>query len=295
MDARLDYSAETVKDTVLPLRSARLHLTLDHGLLIMDPLDFDLAQGRFTSAVSLNARGAQPVTAIDARLTNAQLQNFLPASAGRKDAAAPPIEGQLVARVKLTGRGDSVHKAAASANGAVTLVIPHGRMRRAFAELLGVNAGKGLGLLLSKNKDESEIRCGVAAFKVVDGRLNADQILLDTDVVRVSGQGSADLRDETLKVVLNGDTKRFRLTHVFLPITIEGPFRSPKLGVEPGPVLAQGAAALALGVMLTPLAAILPFVDPGLAKNADCQALMAQARTTAAPVKGQLSTSSSKK
>jgi uncharacterized protein involved in outer membrane biogenesis len=295
MDAQLDYGADTVKDSVLPLRGARLHLTLDHGLLVMDPLTFDLPQGRFTATISLNARGAEPVTAVDARLTNVQLQTLLPPAAGRNDVAAPPIDGLLVARVKLTGRGDSVRRAAARANGAVTLVIPHGHIRRAFAELLGVNAGKGLGLLLAKNKDESNIRCGVAAFDVVDGRMNANQILLDTDVVRVTGQGSADLRDETLDLVLEGDSKRFRLTHVFLPVTVEGRFRSLRLGVQARSAVAQVGAAVALGVVLSPLAAILPFVDPGLAKNADCQALMADARTTSAPVKGPLPTAPNKK
>jgi len=31
---------------------------------------------------------------------------------------------------------------------------------------------------------------------------------------------------------------------------------------------------LALGVLLTPLAALLAFVDPGLAKDADCEAVL---------------------
>ena len=295
MDARLDYTADAVKDTFLPLRGARLHLTLDRGLLTMDPLDFDLPKGRFTSVIALNARGPVPVTSVDAKLSKVELQNFLPAAAGGTDKAAPPIEGALDARVKLIGRGDSVHRAASSANGAVTVVIPHGHMRKAFAELLGVNAGKGLGLLLSKNKDESDIRCGVASFKVVDGRLNADQILLDTDVVRVKGEGSGDFKDETLNLTLKGDTKKFRISHVFLPITLGGRFRSPKLGVDAAPAIAQGGAAIALGAVLSPLAAILPFVDPGLAKDADCQGLMAEARSAPAPVKGALPTTPNKK
>jgi uncharacterized protein involved in outer membrane biogenesis len=279
-----------VKDTILPLRGAHLHLTLDHGLLTLEPLEFDLPQGRFTSSISLDGRGSTPVTSVDARLSNVALQNFAPADKG----GAAPIEGSLAARIKLTGRGDSVHRAAADANGAVTVVIPHGRIRHAFAELLGVNAGKGLGLLLSKNKDQSEIRCGVAAFDVVNGELTARQILLDTDVVRVKGEGGANLGSETLDLVLKGDTKRFRLTHVFLPITIGGHFRSPVLGVQPAPAIVQGGVAIALGVALTPLAAILPFVDPGLARNADCQALMAEAKTAPAPVKGALPTTPTK-
>jgi hypothetical protein len=48
--------------------------------------------------------------------------------------------------------------------------------------------------------------------------------------------------------------------------------------------LGQGGIAAALG-FLSPVAALLPFVDPGLAKNADCVALTQQAKKGAAPVK----------
>ena len=51
------------------------------------------------------------------------------------------------------------------------------------------------------------------------------------------------------------------------------------------PAVAQVGVAVALGAVLTPLAAVLPFVDPGLAKNADCAGLMSEAQTTSAPVK----------
>lgn len=288
IDARLDFRAESITDTVLPLRDAYLKLLLNHGVLTLDPLQFNFPQGRLVSSISLDGRGATPVTTIDARLSNVQLKNFVPGPKGED----VPIEGDMSARLKLTGRGDSVHKAAAAANGAVTIVIPHGHIRRAFAELLGVNAGKGLSLLLSQNKDATDIRCGLASFDVRDGVLHADQVVFDTDVVKVTGTGQVNLADESLDLTLKGDSKRFRITHVFLPITIGGRLRNPTLGVQPGPAAAQGGVALALGVVLTPLAAILPFVDPGLAKNADCAALMADAKAARAPVKGALSTTS---
>jgi len=72
---------------------------------------------------------------------------------------------------------------------------------------------------------------------------------------------------------------------VLLPVTAQGPIRSPKLGVEAGPAIAQGAVAVGLGALLSPLAAILPFVDPGLAKDANCGALMSEASLHGAPVK----------
>lgn len=50
---------------------------------------------------------------------------------------------------------------------------------------------------------------------------------------------------------------------------------APKLGFQAGGAAAQAGIGATLGSLLTPLAAILPFVDPGLAKNADCAGLVA--------------------
>jgi hypothetical protein len=56
------------------------------------------------------------------------------------------------------------------------------------------------------------------------------------------------------------------------------------LGVEAGGIAAQGGIGLALG-LLNPFAAILAFVDPGLAKDVNCAPLLADAQAKGAPVK----------
>ena len=61
------------------------------------------------------------------------------------------------------------------------------------------------------------------------------------------------------------------------PVTVRGTLSDPKIGVQPGKLAAQTAGAVALGTLLTPLAAVLAFVDGGLAKDANCAALTAQA------------------
>ncbi len=279
MDATLHYKAETVRSLFLPIRRATLELNLDHGVLAVDPVAFDFPEGRLSGQVRLDARGAVPVTDADIRLSNVNLQEFMPHATG----TLPPVEGVMAARVKLRGVGDSVHKAAAASNGAITVVIPQGRIRAAFAELLGVNAGKGLALLLSKNQQQTDVRCAVANFAVKDGVLQAQTVVFDTDVVKVTGAGTIDLGPESIDLVLKGDTKKFRIGHLFLPITIGGHLRNPTIGVQPAGAIAQGGIAAALGVIFPP-ALILPFVDPGLAKNADCAALMTEAKTAPAPV-----------
>jgi uncharacterized protein involved in outer membrane biogenesis len=48
--------------------------------------------------------------------------------------------------------------------------------------------------------------------------------------------------------------------------------RTAAVGVDVKKLAGQGAVASALGVLLTPAAAVLAFIDPGLAKNKDCAA-----------------------
>jgi hypothetical protein len=72
---------------------------------------------------------------------------------------------------------------------------------------------------------------------------------------------------------------------LFVPITITGPFLAPKVGFKPTKIVGQGGIAAALGTLVNPLAALLPFVTTGEAKNADCEGLVADARGQGAPVK----------
>jgi hypothetical protein len=278
MDAVVRYRAASVQAGKLPLRGFALDLTLDHGLLVADPVSFSLPRGDLTAHVRLDARGAVPLTDIDARIVNLRMEDFLHGS------GPPAVEGLVEARAKLHGSGGSVRQAAATADGALTVVAPHGEIRQALAELLGIDVIKGLGLYLTNNKSETGLRCAVADFRAAGGVLSARTLVLDTDPVLATGKGTIDLRTEAVDLTLQGRPKKFQLIRLNAPITITGRLRSPHIGVKPGAAPAQAAVAVALGVVLGPLAAILPFVDPGLAKNADCAGLTAQAQAKGAPV-----------
>ncbi len=269
-DARLTYAAQSVDAGRLPIRNLSLRLALDHGLLTIDPLAMGMPQGQLAGNIRLDARGAVPAEAIDMRLTNARVENLI----GR-GGAKPALEGGLFGRAKLTGTGDSVRAAAASANGAVSVVMPRGQIRQSLAELLGIDVTKGLFLLISKNKGETPVRCAVADFTAQNGVLTARRIVLDTGVVLALGGGRIDLRNETMDLRLNGKPKKFRLVRIAAPITVKGRLESPKFGVDVGKAAPQLLISGLLATVVAPLAAILPFVNAGLAKDADCAALTA--------------------
>lgn len=279
LDAEVRYRADQIHDAVLPLRSADVTVKLDRGLLTADPLRFDLPQGRIGGRARLDARPAIPVTDVDLRISNARLEQLIPIKAG-----GHPLTGSLVARIKLRGAGASVHRAAANADGEVLVAVPGGEIRQAFAELLGINVTKGLGLLLSKNQQTTPIRCAVADFKARGGVLTSDNLVFDTGPVLGTGKGRVDLGQERIDLTLKGHPKELRLVRLMAPIEIKGPILAPKVGIDKGQAIAQGGLGAVLASLASPLAAVLPFIDPGLAKDAACGALIGEAGRQGAPV-----------
>ena len=171
-----------------------------------------------------------------------------------------------------------MHDFAANSTGTISLVVPQGRMRSAFAELLGINVTAGLGRLLSGDTGSSEIRCAVADFTVRRGIATARTFVIDTTPVLAKGTGTIDLRAETMNLRIDGETKQPRLIRLWSPITVVGPLTAPKIGIEGGAIAGQVGIGAVLGALVNPLVALLPFVDPGLAKDANCGTLISSAR-----------------
>lgn len=271
MDARVAYRAARVRSAQLPLRSFVIDIDLNDGVLRLDPMTWQLTQGRIGGALSIDARRETPRVDLDVRLSAARLESIF------RVRGQQPLTGAFAGRAQLTGHGRSVRAAAATANGQITLVIPSGEVREAFAELTGINVTRGLGLLLTQDQSKIDIRCGVASFRVENGIARAQSMVVDTETMLIRGGGTVNLRDETLDLEIQGEPKEPRLVRVAAPISLRGPLRAPRVGVEAEDALDQGIAAL-LAAIAAPLATILPFIDPGLAEDANCAALLAGRR-----------------
>jgi len=269
MDADVRYRADSVVATpAFPLHAVRFHITIDDGLLSLDPVSFILPEGEVVGAVSIDARGDVPQSAVDLKLQQIDLSQLK--TKGETDG---PVGGILVGRIDLHGPGASIHKFASNMDGTVSFVIPSGSIREAIAELTGINVAAGLGLLITKDQKQSNIRCGVANFVAKDGVLGAKTIVIDTTNVLITGGGDVNFGKETLDLQIQGKPKHLRLVRLRTPIMLGGSLAKPTVGVAPAKLLEQAGEATALGVLLTPVAAILAFVDPGLAKDANCAAL----------------------
>ena len=277
MDADVRFRAQAVQAGTLPLKQVAFDIKLDNGVLALAPFEFTMPQGKLSGTARIDARGTVPAARIEVRIKDVRLEQFK----GKKPGAQPPLGGVMQARAVLEGHGDSVHDVMAGANGRVSAILPHGDVNAAFAELTGINVARGIGLLLTDNDEKAEVRCGVAQFGVQDGTARAENVVFDTENVRITGQGEVLLGPEQVDLQIKGQPKKLRLARLSTPIEIKGPLRKPSIGINAGKTAKQGAIAAALGTVLTPFAAIIAFVDPGLAKDENCGALLQTAESTA--------------
>lgn len=273
MDGTLTYRAAAVKANDLDIRTVNLGGVLQDGILDLDPVSFAFNRGELNGTAKINATRDVPYSAIDFRLAGYPLESIVPVMDG-----AAPITGRALGRARLEGQGASIHRFAAASKGSISLVVPQGEMRRAFAELLGINASAGLLRLFSGDQDRSPIRCGVADFEVSNGVATAKTLVIDTDVVLAQGTGTINLGTERLNLKIDGESKKPRLLRLWTPILVRGPLSAPTVGVETGSVIAQAGVTGLLAAVVAPFAALFAFVDPGLAEDANCGALIANAR-----------------
>jgi uncharacterized protein involved in outer membrane biogenesis len=249
MTAKLRFRARRLGIGRFTLSTVAAKVTVDHGLLAVTPLSADVLDGKLTAQLKIDARKEIPAVDLDVGITGLQLGQYV-----RKGSGPPAIEGPLDVRAKLTGRGKSMHQAAASAEGTVAATLPSGTVRDSFAELTGIDL-RGLGLLLTKNTKEVPIRCGVASFQAHDGTLTARNLVLDTEPVLIAGEGFVHLDTETLDFVLRGYPKSVRFFQLRSPILIGGTLKHPSVGIQ-----AKDSK--------------LVLVDRGKAKDTDCEPLL---------------------
>jgi AsmA family protein len=261
-DAVVNFRARGVDVGRIPLHEVSAKLMIDHGILTVSPLAAEVYGGKLLGHLRLDARRNVPPADVDLKITDLQLEQV-----DRKDPASPPFEGLLQARVAVSGRGSSVHQIAASANGTVTAALPKGAIRASLAELTGIDL-RGVGLLLTKNTEETVVRCGAASFQAHEGTLTVKSLVVDTERVLIVGEGQIHLDSEDLDLSFRGQPKQLRLFRLSLPISMRGTLAHPEFAIQ-----ARDASQNTEGQRPT-MSAV---TNRGLAKDADCAALLAQA------------------
>src|SRR5438128_4075029 len=113
--------------------------------------------------------------------------------------------------------------------------------------------------------------------------MSAENVTFDSQNVLIKGKGDVKLGPEELSLDIKGEPKKIRLARLRTPVEVRGHLLKPSVGIDVASTAKQGAIAAALGAIATPIAAVLAFVDPGLAKDQNCAAMLAEAEHKGPP------------
>ena len=266
-DAHVVYAVRDIKAPHLPVSNLGLTLDLDHRLLKLSPLTFEMSQGHVASDIIINARQQPVLTDYDIRLAPTPMGKLL-AGWGVSESGTT---GVIKARVQLRGRGNTVHDSLAASDGRIAIILPKGTMWTRNIQLSELDIGTFITKMFAKKLEKPvEINCGLIAFTVRGGTAAADPILIDTTKNVITGRGNFSFKDESLDLALRADAKTISLFSAQSPVGINGHFASPGLQIITPQLLARAGAGAGLAVVATPFAAILAFIDPGDAKAAAC-------------------------
>lgn len=280
MDARIAVDVQHVdlgsafSQPIAPLRAT---LALDGGRLVLSGIDARTAKGRLSGEIAVDAARDDPQWSVNLGWDGIRLEDWIGAAKAREAQAggrAPPpyFTGLLRGRARVTGHGRSTAELLGSLDGDITTAVRGGSVSHLVVEVLGLDVAQGVGLWLGGDKPVP-VDCAVVDFAARKGRLTPQVALIDTPVTLVLVDGTIGLGDENLDLRFTAKPKNVSPFTLRSPIRVGGTFAAPRAGPEAGPLAGRAVAGIALG-FVNPLAAIIPFIDPGESVTSPCRQSM---------------------
>lgn len=272
MDADIFFTgASIIRDEALPISDMSTHMIMNEGVLTLDPLKFGVAGGTMVGTIRLDGKSNPLDGKFDVVARHLQLKKLFPAFQPMNTSF-----GELNGDARLAGRGNSWAAQAATSNGEVKLLVNDGAISNTLLEEAGLNVANIVAAKLFGDK-VVKINCAAADFVVKNGLLNSQFFALDTSDALINVDGTVNLATEEMMLDVYPHTKAFRVFSLRSPLYVRGTFKKPDVGVMKGPLIARGAAAIALGVV-TPFASLLALVAPSNDQSSPCPGMIQNAR-----------------
>lgn len=269
VDADVKLTATSIRGIKHPLDNLYAHMKIDNGKVTLQPLNFGVAGGDITSNIILRT-DVEPHTAqADITIKKLALNKLFPTVQLTQTGI-----GLIGGEAKFSATGNSIAELLGSANGRMGFAMAGGTISNMLLEIIGIDGAEIVKFLFGGDKNVS-VRCMVADFKVNDGLMNAEVLVLDTTDTSITGEGNINLKEESINLTLKPLPKDASFLSLRSPLFARGTFKNPQFAPDMKKVAARTGAAVALGALLTPLAALMPLIESGPGKDSDCGKLIA--------------------
>ncbi|WP_431855614.1 AsmA family protein [Azospirillum sp.] len=272
MDVR--FRGGRVEAPFAALEDLDAKIALDNGRLTVEPLKLGIGGGQVAGIAMLDSRDRKT----PALKTNLEVRRVKLAEMFRQTQFAKDMGGTLTGRIELAGKGPSPADILAGADGKLGLAVDGGRITSLAVKGLKTNILETLGVALSGSQP-LPFNCFVVDMDLKNGLATANALVLDTPETLVTGGGGINLKTEALDLRILGRSKKPQIFATHVPVLVRGTLGDPNIGVDATESVARGAAAVALGALLTPLASVLALADTGTGEQAHCGQLVQDAKT----------------
>ena len=265
MDADVKFSGKRIEHgNSLPLSNLYTHLILKNGDLLLDPLRFGVAGGSLNSTIHMEGDRKPMHARADLHARNLKLKQLFSGVSTMQSSM-----GQINGDATLSGTGNSVADILATSDGQVKMLMNDGVISRSLMEIVGLNVGNYVvGKLFGD--DEVRINCAAADVNVSNGVASSKLFVFDTENAVINISGTTNFANERMDLSINPESKGIRIITLRSPLYVRGTFKNPDAGVKAGPLLARGAAAVALGTVVAPAAALLALISPSDNEKNQC-------------------------
>jgi len=242
-----------------PFEPARAHIVVDRGLLTLTDLDLRTAQGRLGGTMALDGRRNPAAWRADLDVNGVQLDRFV--ALKRAGGAPPYVAGRLDGRLKANSDGRSVAEILGNMYGQLMARVEGATVSHLALKAVGLDVAGGIKVLV-QGDDSLPVHCNVAHLVVRKGVIRPRPLVVSLDNATVWADGYVSLGEETMDLQVVSAPKNFTPLSLRTPIALKGPLSKPSVSIEPSHIVARAGAA-ALLALLNPLAAVVPFADPG--------------------------------
>jgi len=244
-------SAKQLKIQNLLLENARINIVGKNGLLNFDPMTMDLYDGHFQGSFQINARGQQPKYRVSEELNGVQLGKLMTDYIGEDR-----VSGEMAAKLAITTRGEWLSELKKNSNGAMSIALKDGALK---GFNLRYSIDKAKAKLRKKPEPPKQVQSTdfsslSLSGKIRKGIFSSDDLNLQAPLLRVGGEGKANLNDNTVDYLVNaklvgtvagqGGSGKDELKGLLIPVAIKGPFESPDIDVQLDKMLKDIAAKL---------------------------------------------------
>lgn len=272
-DVHLKYNAHRIEGQRQPLDDMRVNMDIVDGNIALHPLSFGVGKGQITSDIQLSERSQALAMKATIDFKSVDVSKLLNATGVGQGA------GFIGGRAVIDGTGKSLAEILGGGNGEVKLYMgAGGNLSALLVDLSGLQFGNALLSALGVPSRE-QIQCLITDVMLTNGNAQSRLTMLDTNASRIGIMGAVNLKTERMGLTLRTQAKHFSIGSLPTPIGVGGTLGSPSIQpdlVEGG---ARAAAAVGLGIVLTPAAGLLPTIQFGTGEDGACAGLLQEIKT----------------